>query len=698
MAAIQSTERLNSIGNDSGSADVSRASILELVLMRVRLRARRRAAWLAHLGGGSIAETLVSFDATVQACLDDRDTCEAESAWLNSAADVQPINDKLAKVEQALAGEAGTGLRHFTEMFRLSEAEVDLLQTCLAPAVDPALGTVYAYLQHHHNHNYATEGLAARLFGYEHRSMWSPGCPLAGWGFVTAGDAATGEPVPLVVDPVVVAWLQGELRIDAALASLIRIVQQRKPLDSWPVDEAVRIIRRGIDRELTVRLMVVGPSSSGRRTFTAAVAAQFGIQTFGVDTSQITDSDWPNLFMRAQRLGVLGGTALVWHGSGLHRRWPSDVSPGPIQFVTCDVAEVIPPCGQVIDHRIELPIPTLEERRGLWKASIPESITWPSGGFETLVERYRLSAGDIMSVSRRAPISPREAAEFSRELTRHRLGDLARLLDCPFTWADLVVTSRLREALEDFAFEARERAMFWESPNAQRMFPRGTGLVALFSGPPGTGKTMATQVIAADLELDLFRIDLAAAVSKYIGETAKHLAQIFARAARMNAVLLFDEADALFSKRTEVKDAHDRYANADTSYLLQLLEEYSGIVILASNKKQNIDPAFIRRVRYVMEFPRPDAPERRRIWRQVIGELSGPDTLSRLEATIEALAVNAEISGAQIKNAVLASLFGARRSREPLAMIHLLRGLERELSNEGRALGTRERERLVRDG
>jgi SpoVK/Ycf46/Vps4 family AAA+-type ATPase len=221
--------------------------------------------------------------------------------------------------------------------------------------------------------------------------------------------------------------------------------------------------------------------------------------------------------------------------------------------------------------------------------------------------------------------------------------------------------------------------------------------VALFSGPPGTGKTMAAQVIAADLELDLFRIDLATVVSKYIGETAKHLAQIFAQASRMNGVLLFDEADALFSKRTEVRDSHDRYANADTSYLLQLVEEYRGIVILATNKRQNIDAAFIRRVRYIFEFPRPDAAGRRRIWRQLIGELAGHETLSRLEATIEALATNIELSGAQIKNAVLASIFVSRRSREPLAMAHLLRGIERELGKEGRSLGSRELERLMHD-
>ncbi|HWP42066.1 MAG TPA: AAA family ATPase, partial [Blastocatellia bacterium] len=503
---------------------------------------------------------------------------------------------------------------------------------------------------------------------------------------------------PLAADPVVVAWLQGELRVDAALIGLISVVQPHSQLESWPVDDAVRLIHRGLDRESAVRLVIAGPPSSGRRTFAAAVASHFGIQTLGVDSGQIADADWPDLFRRAQRLAILGRTALVWHGGGLHRKWPGAIAPGPVQFVACDPGEAVPACEQVIDHRIELPATTLDERRRLWKECVPESSAWPSSEFETLAGRYRLSAGDIASVSYRGPQSSGEAAAFARELTRHRLGDLARLFDCPFTWDDLVVADGLREGLEDFTFEARERATFWESPNARRLFPRGTGLVALFSGPPGTGKTMAAQVIAADLELDLFRVDLASVVSKYIGETAKHLSQIFARAARMNAVLFFDEADALFSKRTEVRDSHDRYANADTSYLLQLLEDYGGIVILATNKKQNIDPAFIRRMRYVFEFARPDTSERRRIWRKVIEGLSGEEALSRLEATIASLAANVEMSGAQIKNAALASIFVARRNGAPLAMAHLLRGVERELSKEGRALGVRERERLMRDG
>lgn len=676
---------------------MDRVSVLDFVARRVRLRAHRRIAWLAHLWGHPVADTSSSFEATVRACLDDRDTPDAESAWFDSAEEVQPLNDRLLEVEQALDGKAGAGLRQLEEMFRLSWPEMDLLQTCMAPAVDPALGAVYGYLQFHAGRSYATEALAARLFGYGRSSLWSPGCPLAAWRLVIAGESAQGEPAPLAVDRVVIDWLQGELRMDEALMGVIRAIPPRAALENWPVDEAARLAQRGIDQGSLVRLLLVGPPSSGRRTFAADVAAQFGIQALGVDTTEVSDSRWADTFMRAQRLAVLGGAALVWHGGGLHRRWPNSDAPVPIQFMACDLNQVIPPCDYAIDHRIELPAPTLDERRDFWKANVAESTVWPVDEFETLVGRYRLSAGDIVSASRCGPATSQEAAGYARELTRHRLGELARLLDCPFTWDDLVVHDRLREALEDFAFEARDRATFWESPNARRLFPRGAGLVALFNGPPGTGKTMAAQVIAADLELDLFRVDLATVVSKYIGETAKHLGQIFARAAQMNAVLFFDEADALFSKRTEVRDSHDRYANADTSYLLQLLEEYRGIVILASNRKQNIDPAFIRRMRYVFDFPRPDQAERRRILSQVIGALSGGEALNRLEATIEALAANIEISGAQIKNAVLASIFIARRNREPLAMKHLLSGVERELSKEGRSLGASERERLARD-
>jgi len=684
--------------SEASERDLTGVSAVELVLLRVRLRAQRRVAWLGQLWGQGGINAINSFEGHLQACLDDRDAPVAEAHWYQSAETVQPLNESLGRVEQALAGEPEGNLRRLGEMFRLSQPELDLMQTCLAIAIDPTLGLVYGYLQQQANRPYATEALAARLFSYGHRSLWSPGSSLAVWKLVRAGETAPGEPAPLTIDPVVIDWLQGELRLDADLVGKVHTVPPHSPLDSWPVAETAQAIERALQHQSAVRVVVSGSPASGRRTFAAAVATRFGIETLGVDTSAIDAEDWPDVFVRVQRLAVMGGTALVWSGSGLHHRWPNQVAAAPLQFVACDEHQFVLPYDRIADTRLDLPSPTLDERRQLWKAAIPESAVWPAEEFETLVARYRLNAGDINAIGQRSPSSARAAAAVARELTRQRLGDLGQLLDCPFTWDDLVLPTKVYQDLEDFTFEAQERSTFWESPQAQRLFPRGTGLVALFGGPPGTGKTTAAQVIAADLELDLFRVDLATVVSKYIGETAKHLGQIFARSARMNAVLLFDEADALFSKRTEVKDSHDRYANADTSYLLQLLEDYRGIVILATNKKQNIDPAFIRRVRYVLDFPRPDGAQRQQIWHQVIGELCGEDSRQRLASPMTTLADGVELSGAQIKNAALSAIFVARRSQEPLAMAHLLRGVERELSKEGRSLGSREKGRFMGNG
>ncbi|MDL1901450.1 ATP-binding protein, partial [Anaerolineae bacterium CFX9] len=261
---------------------------------------------------------------------------------------------------------------------------------------------------------------------------------------------------------------------------------------------------------------------------------------------------------------------------------------------------------------------------------------------------------------------------------------------------DLVVSESLRDQLRDYVYEARERAALWEQhAEARRLFPQGRGLAALFSGPPGTGKTMAAQVIAAELGLELFRIDLSTVISKYVGETAYNLQKILVRAKDMDAVLFFDEADALYARRTEVRDAHDRYANTDTNHLLQAIEAYDGLAILATNRKSAIDPAFLRRLRYVMEFSKPDAGQRWELWLRMIGALAGEDALRPLQPVIEKFAAELELTGAQIKFAVLSALFTARREERPLSTEHLLRGLDRELSKEGRALNERERARLL---
>lgn len=579
-------------------------------------------------------------------------------------------------------------------VFDLDQGERDVLLTCLAFALDPSLAEPFARLANHARQRTPSEPLVARLFGWGHRRLLGRGNLLA-WRLVHAAPSEPGQPHALALEPELLDWLQHDLAIAGELRSCCTRVPTRKPLPSWPLAQLQQRLDQLVDQGQRTRLVLLGPPGSGRRTLAAGLAATFDARCLAVDTDEIPDERWPDLYVHATRTALLTNALLVWHGSRIDRRWPRHVPPAPLGFIAAEDPHLVQPLPGVLDETLELPVPSIDERRSLWSRLLPDSLL-STAELDNLATRHRLALGDIVHVARRRPASAIQTTALAREQTRGRLGELGRLLDAPFGWDDLVVTAKLRDELEDFAFEAAERVAFWDQPHARRLFPRGTGLVALLTGTPGTGKTMAAQVVAASLELDLFRIDLATVVSKYIGETAKNLRQIFARSARMNAVLLFDEADALFAKRTEVRDSHDRHANADTNYLLQLLEDYQGIALLATNKKNNLDPAFTRRIRYVLDFPRPDPAQRREIWRKVTGELCGPDVLRGLEPALALLAPSVDVSGAQIKNALLAALFIAKRARRPLDIDCIVRGIDRELSKEGRSLSDRERARIRR--
>lgn len=655
--------------------------VLGLVVELVYLRARRRLAW-----------------EQARATLEQRDDLAAERSFYANQPELTPLDRRIDAIERALGSDEGAPLRRLVDTFSLTAGEFDLLLTCLAVALEPELAPLYAQLNGASGRAYATEDLAARLFGWGRRGLWFGSRPLAVWGLVHVLEIGPGQPKPLLVDPQIRAYLQGQLALDPELVGVADLIDAHDPLPSWPLDPVAARIARSLAESQPIRIVLVGPSGSGRRSFAAGLAARIGVRGLLVDTDEIDDAQWLEQFVRVNRLSMLARLTPIWYGARVDRRWPKIVGPVPLQFVIGEDAGVILAQPGAVDERVIMPSSNLDERRTLWQRLVPSSAIWPAHERERLATRHRLAVGDIAELGRRLPSSAEQAALMAREQTRGRLGELGRLLECPFDWNDLVVSDKLREALEDFVFEASERASFWEGAEARRLFPRGTGLVALFTGPPGTGKTMAAQVIAASLELDLFRINLATVISKYIGETAKNLDRIFSRAARMNAVLLFDEADALFSKRTEVKDSHDRYANTDTNYLLQLLEDYQGLALLASNKKNNIDPAFIRRIRYVLDFARPDAGQRRSIWRRVLGELLGAEPLRRLEPAIAIIADTIDISGAQIKNAVLAAVFLARRARRPVGMAQLLAGIDRELGKEGRSIGDRDKARLLRHG
>jgi hypothetical protein len=659
---------------------------LRLVLERVRLLARRRAAWLDYL--------LKEADAS-STPLDDRDSLERERAWFLES--TPEINARLAAVEKALNDLTDSRLVLLRQIFSLTSQEIDLLQICLALVLDPTLSPILAYLHGHAARGYVTEDLMARLLGIGRCLVWEASSPLRLWRLVQIVEISPGEPAMLVCDRQIRDWLLGHADLHASLVGRTRLQPPLDPPENWPVARVADFINRVITSESRepVCVQVLGIPGSGRRTFAACVAKSVGMSLLCVDADIIAETDWEQVFVYAQRQAFLEHAALAWYGENLSsRRWPQSPTVFPVQFIVLAPEHGTVNLSGLVTNLVRMPPLTVDERLVFWQRYLPSAASWKPADLDWLATRYRATPGEITAAASALAGSAAEAAAHLRERQRDRLGRLAQQLDCPFTWNDLVVGENLREALEDFAFEARERVRFWEQPQSRRLFPHGRGLAALFFGPPGTGKTMAAQVLAAALGLDLFRVDLSAVVSKYVGETSQNLERILSRADQMDIVLFFDEADALFGKRTEIKDAHDRFANTDTNYLLQAIENYSGIVVLATNKKANIDPAFIRRLRYVLEYPAPDEEQRLQIWLLVITQLTNSETSSRLSPSLKMIAKEIPVTGAQIKFSILAALFIAQRERQMLRVEHLLRGLKRELLKEGRSLSERELERL----
>lgn len=671
-------------------------SPVELVLARVRSLARRRMTWLEHTS--DVERTGASARSAVDAVLLDRDDPRAEEEFYAESPALTALNSEIAEYTSLLDADTASRLFMLSRAFGLSTAERDVLHVCLAFELDPSLGVIFSRLSGSSGRPYVTAPLAMRLTGRGRTPLPSGAQPLFSWGLVRIGDAAPGEPPALTADPHIVDYVCDRLTTDPELVGRVSELSPQEPLASWPIVETANAVRRALAQGRAVRVAVLGPPSCGRRTFAACITNALGSSAIAVDTKGASDDEWRRVHLRAQRQAILFGMALVWHGDRVGQRTPPTPGLVPLEFLIGDVDLAVSAEDGVIDERVVLRQPLVDERRMLWLRFVPESRSWPPGDLDHLVERYRISVGDIAIAAGRGAIGAREAAELCRQATRHRLGDLAELVDCSFDRGDLVLPEQLEATLDDFLFEARERVRYWENSGPRRLFPRGRGLVALMTGVPGTGKTMAAQVIAGELGLDLFRIDIAASVSKYIGETAKNLRRIFARAAEMNAVLLFDEADALFSKRTDVRDSHDRYANTDTNYLLQLLEDFDGVALLASNKRQNMDTAFVRRLRYTMDFPKPSARERLLIWKRLLPELAYGSPPEELVQKLPALAEAVELTGAQIKLSLLAAVFAAKRQGAPLALRHLYQGISREIAKEGRTFGPDERRRIERDG
>ena len=674
-----------------------------LVLDWFRLLARCRGAWLQHLwmNEGSLDGRTTVTHAELAGILADQDSLEAEREWMQSQEPVNRWKAQAGELAQQLNESEDSQFTRLARVFGLQPVELDLLRLAAAVAFDPALARVCAYLQDHSGRTYLTEELAARLLGVDKASVWTAAMNVFRWELVQRRDAGVGEPQALICDPQIRDWLLGKSTLDEVLVGAARIVKSDGVvLPEWPVDQTVEWINESLKSEESsrLRIIVVAPRGGGKRNFASAIAANLGTPLLAVDSDLFEEANWNRSFLHVQRQAFLDTAAIAWTGEAVsQRRWTAGQPLFPLQFVLCEPGSEPAPLTGTIDQTIRLPMPEAKTREALWRQFSPHGRRWPAAELRHLAEHHRVWPGDIRRAFQLGADTPAKAAELVRESARSRFGNLAQILECPFDWDDLVLPDAVKRVLESISFEAEDRADFWRQKEARRLFPQGRGLIALFSGPSGTGKTMATQVIAARLTQDLCRVNVAQLVSKWVGETTKNVEQIVRVAAENNVVLFFDEADALFARRsTEIRDAQDRFANTDTAFLLQAIESYPGIAILATNLKANIDSAFLRRLRYLVEFPKPDEKLARTLWTKLVTALAGENRAQALAPAFELLSNVNEVTGAQIKFSVLAALFASRAENKPLSAAHLLAGLDRELAKEGRAIGPRERDKILK--
>jgi len=557
------------------------------------------------------------------------------------------------------------------EIFGIGIAEAALLDVCVAVAVDPTLEELVAELQGRPWRPVPTEALVRQLMRLPAGAIWRPTGALARWQLVVPIPEPTGAAPGFHADPRIVDWYFGKASLDEGLVGHCRIPKPSAGAPDWPVDRPVAALKA---LGSPVRLHVIGDLGTGRAEVCAAVAASLGRGVLEVDGAGIDETDFPARYVRIQRFAALTGRVPIWRT--LPRQWLGHLEAVPIQTVLLtDRANA--PIDDVAVYEMRHP--------GLTPAQRTEAWTALSGA---PLPRALLRA-ELSELRAAAPLANAGPGLVEAMVRDRALGDLSvvgRVVAPQMQWDDLVLPDGILQDLADFAHEARTHADLMATPEIRRLFAKDGAPTALFTGPPGVGKTMAAECIASDLEMPLLLIDCAKTTSKFIGETSKRLSRVFSEARRYGCIIFFDEADAYFSKRTELKDSHDRHANADTGHLLQLIEEYEGIVILGTNKRANIDEAFFRRIRHCVEFRKAALAERSRLWHVLAGYLFDAGEVASAKASLETCAERFDLTPAQIKSAILTARYKCAMTGGALVPSHLMAAVARELEKEGRSL------------
>jgi hypothetical protein len=633
------------------------------------------------------------------------------------------------RVNAALEQEIPLRLVLLKERFQLTQTQIDILLCCLAPDIDMRFERYFAYLQNDVSRKRPGIQLLSRMFlgengehgavfearGFFNRDSGLFGKNLFRFNFSGGDDIPFPSRQPVIADSVIDFLLEDD-HLDASIRETARLGQSR-PMDMYAgyfdnhvciLESLVRICEE--NRQLPP-VYIGGPGGAGKTQLVETFAAVLDKKVLTADFNAIMT--FPGDFRHI--LALLEREARL-HSALLHIRLQSrDDMPGKVtggesrtdvlhSFLQNNRLEAVILTGIDSYARIKdkigggmisffIPMPTVEERYELWSRLLTSAD--PAGEEEWingLAVKFRFTPGRIRAVLDAAAIAAPgrkddkpvihldDIYKFCREESDKGLLSYSRKIVPHYRWKDIVLPRDTLAQLKEICTSIQNRRKVYSEWGFEAKFSLGKGLNILLTGPPGIGKTMSAEIIAAELGLDLYKIDLSCVVSKYIGETEKNLSKIFKEAETSNCILFFDEADALFGKRTEVRDSHDRYANIEINFLLQKMDEYDGIVLMATNMRKNLDTAFTRRLHHVVEFPFPDEKYRGMIWKNAFPA----DTPKADDIDFDFLAGKFKIAGGNIKNIVVNSAFLASANGGVVNMENIILALKREYRKMGK--------------
>ncbi len=619
-------------------------------------------------------------------------------------------------------------LVYLSELFQLNRFEQQCLLVCLAPEIDRKYEKLYAWLQDDVTRKKPSVDLILNLLvgtleeKLAARSVFGPQAPLLRFRLLHMEGASHEEPIPLLsrfvkLDDRIVNLLLGVGCIDSRL--------ERSASLTWPQtsrDEVTTAVetqnqmRAFVSRHFSetssagqrVVFYFSGPDEAGKQTLAESVASEFGRALLTGDAGKMLADSLP----LTEAAMLLGREALLQTAVLCVKR---------VDLLFGDHDKMLPQLSDLVEAaqifsqltfffggrpwspvemlpgtvfiEVDFPVPSTQDREQFWSERLRHDDI-DASHFGPLASKFRFTPRQISETVATARnfarwrsseddrITLQDLYAACRKQSHHKLATMARRIVPVYIWDDIVLPDDTMEQLRELCARVTQGSRVLGEWGFGRKLSQGKGANALFAGPSGTGKTMAAEIIANELGLDLYKIDLSGVVSKYIGETEKNLDRIFTAAEDANAILFFDEADALFGKRSEVRDSHDRYANIEISYLLQKMEQYEGVAILATNLRQNLDEAFVRRLAFTLHFPFPGEADRYRIW---TGIWPSKTPLTD-DVELDFLARQFRLTGGSIKNIALAAAFFAANDGGAVTMSCLLHATQREFQKMGKTL------------